>query len=93
MKPADTVKLSLVGKQDVLEPLPHPCTHIFTPDGNIDILDLINTNKSCPQVVKPKARFEEVRSLVKVLCPQWYPKPPEAALEFAHTPFCSLTIG
>jgi len=92
MKPADTVVLPLVSKQDLLKALPHPLAGTFAPNGDIDILDLIDTNQSRPQVVKPKTRLDEVCPLVHVLCPQWYPKPSKAPLEFAHTPFCSLAI-
>jgi hypothetical protein len=44
MKCANTVKLPLVCKQDILEPLPHPLTGTLMPNGDINVLDLINAN-------------------------------------------------
>ena len=55
MKPADAIIFPLVSKQDILKPLPHPFTRTLTPNGDIDVLDLIDPDESRPQVVKPKA--------------------------------------
>lgn len=69
MKPANAIMFLLVGKQDIFKSLPYPFTGTFTPNGDIDVLDMIDTDQLCSQVVKLKACLDEVCPLIHVFCP------------------------
>ena len=85
MKCTNTIKLPLVSKQDILKQLPHSLTRTLARNGDINVLDLINADETCPYVVKSKACFDQVRPLIEVLRRQWYPKSSKTALESIKT--------
>ena len=93
VKPTNMVMPLSVSEQNTLKTLPHSLCQTLVLNGVIDVLDMINSNRSCSQIVESKACFDEVCSLVHILGFQRYLKSPKTPLEFMHPPFCSLTIG
>ena len=80
MKCADTVVLPLVGKQDLLKPLPNPPTLTFAPCRNIDVPNLVDPNKSRAKIVKPKTTLDEIGPLLHVLDLEGYSESTETSL-------------
>ena len=67
MKSADAIVIPLVRKHDILKSFPHPLTWTLTPNGDVDIPDLVDANQPGSQIVKPETRFNEIRTLIHIL--------------------------
>lgn len=93
MECANTVMFPLVSEQYMFKSFPHPIATAFTPDRDIHILDLIDPNQSCAQIVETEACLDEIRTLIHILNAQGYPQPPKTPLQLPHPPFGSLTVG
>ena len=92
VKAANMVRFVWGWEQYRFKPPPYLTISLML-DGSVDILDVIDTNSSRPQIVKPEAGFNEISTTVIVFNLQWHTKSPEPPLYIPHPPFCSLSVG
>lgn len=92
MERLHTVMFPLTGKQNPLKSFPYPLTNTLTPQRNINVPDLVDSNQSRAEIVKAKTTFNEISPPLHMLNLQRYPKSPKTPLQFSHTPLRSLTI-
>ena len=59
--------LPLIRKQKIFKSLPYPFTWTLAPNGGVDVLDLVYAYQPRPQIVKPKARLNEIRASIHIL--------------------------
>jgi hypothetical protein len=79
VKAANTVWFVRGWEQDLFEALPHPAFPIVL-CWSINILDVIDTHSTRPQVVEPEAGLDEISTAISVFDLERHPKSPKPPL-------------